>query len=464
MGLDTSSVFPRLILLIAISVIKAEERLSWFTKDEELRRSIFVPDNLSEGKEETRTLPWVFHDDQQQKTMQLKCLMRGYNASNNPSDYMDARWSYPGFDESQVNTDIPAEMGDDVGVPFKIWTIEIKTTAADYGRETTTCEFQQGNFPLYLRVFRIDLKLLIFKRVEKTKCRNGQALLSFGLGENLDEEDLTPDIEEDIKRQISAHYKKSSSDVTRCRDGQTYCIIVPEPLSGIQIYCVILFSLMFMVYGGVMAHRLYIRCGFKYLLLWAANRGHSVMVALLIENEANIDIRDSKGRTPLMRAAHGGHNEVMKVLCEKGADVNGKANNHYTAIMWAASAGHTGTVKILCEHEADLNSKDEENNTAAMIAASAGHQDTERLLTEYANLVLATSVSILVNLLRIDWNLLASAAVESSVKWQSVLIFSLSILTPDVNIMMYYCIMIAFSCFLTVFHITLVNLHFTFQQ
>ena len=429
MGLDTSSAFPRLILLIAISVIKAEERLSWFTKDEELRRSIFVPDNLSEGKEETRTLPWVFHDDQQPKTMQLKCLMRGYNASNNPSDYMDARWSYPGFDESQVNTDIPAEMGDDVGVPFKIWTIEIKTTAADAGRKIATCEFQQGDFPL-----STDFIFLIFKRVQKEENGNGQALLSFGLGENLDEKDLTRDIEEDIKRQISGHYKKSLSDVTRCQDGQTYCISVLDPDSnpdpgprGIQIFCAVLISLIVlvvMVYGGVMAHRdekiniefgfvqcglccarLLVRCGCKDLvrmflertkddiertdkrgrtsLINAANGGHSEMVSLLIEYEANIDIKDSKGRTPIINAARKGHSQTVIILIEKGASLESRDSNGCSPLMLAAHGGHNEVIKVLCENGADVNGKANNHYTAVMWAASAGHAETVKVLCEY---------------------------------------------------------------------------------
>lgn len=35
--------------------------------------------------------------------MQIKCIMRGFNDTNNPSDYKKARWRYPGFDDSQVN-------------------------------------------------------------------------------------------------------------------------------------------------------------------------------------------------------------------------------------------------------------------------------------------------------------------------------------------------------------------------
>ena len=71
------------ICIISLSLstfITAEERLSWFTTDPEIKKNIFVPDNLSEGKEENRVLPWVFHDNETSKLLQLKCIMRGYNA------------------------------------------------------------------------------------------------------------------------------------------------------------------------------------------------------------------------------------------------------------------------------------------------------------------------------------------------------------------------------------------------
>ena len=49
--------------LMLLNAAMAEERLSWFTRDQEMRSSIFVPDDLPEGKEENRVLPWVFHSD-----------------------------------------------------------------------------------------------------------------------------------------------------------------------------------------------------------------------------------------------------------------------------------------------------------------------------------------------------------------------------------------------------------------
>ena len=208
-------------LLIATSVLKAEERLSWSTKDDVVRRSIFVPDDLPEGKEESRALPWVFHDDEQTKVMKLNCIMRGYNVTNNPINYKDARWSHPGFDDSQVNTAFPREEGTENGVPYAIWSIEITTSALAHGKKYVTCEFQQGDFPL-----SIDLKFLIFRRISKESLDSNKTFISYGL-EDLEEKDLSQKIEEDIKRQIKETYDTNSSNVTR--EGMIFTITVLDP-------------------------------------------------------------------------------------------------------------------------------------------------------------------------------------------------------------------------------------------
>merc|ERR1712110_259038 len=190
------------------------------TNDEDLKRSIFVPDNLSEGKEENRILPWVFHD-QKNKLMELKCIMRGYNASNNPSDYQDARWSHPGFDNSQVDTSAPPIKDEENGEPYAIWTIRIDTSAADAGIRRATCEFQQGDFPL-----STDFIFLIFRIVKED-----QQQVVYSLGGNVGEQNINMQIEDDTKRQISEHYKvESSSGVPRSSDGQQFIIMFDDTL------------------------------------------------------------------------------------------------------------------------------------------------------------------------------------------------------------------------------------------
>jgi len=209
-----------LIIFSLSEFIIAEERLSWFTRDREMKRRIFVPDNLSEGKEENRVMPWVFHDNEEYK-MKLNCIMRGYNVSNNPSDYKDARWSHPGFSASQVDTSAPGVNGSEGAVPYKIWTIEINTSAADAGKKWATCEFQQGDFPL-----STDFKFLLFR---KKVSYPGDEKFVYDLGGFLDERDLTQQVEDDIKRQISEHYNRQPVDVTRY--GQEFHITVPDNVS-----------------------------------------------------------------------------------------------------------------------------------------------------------------------------------------------------------------------------------------
>ena len=141
---------------------------------------------------------------EEKKIMELKCIMRGFNDSNNPSDYKDARRSHPGFDVSQVSVSAEPEKGEEDGVPYAIWGINITTSPDDAGKKWATCEFQQGDFPL-----STDFKFLIFKKL-KRRSR------IYVLEGSLEESDLNEQIEDDIKRQISEHYNIKRSRVIRC--------------------------------------------------------------------------------------------------------------------------------------------------------------------------------------------------------------------------------------------------------
>merc|ERR1711860_51412 len=129
------------------------------------------------------------------KLMELKCIMRGYNASNNPSD-------------SQVDTSAPPVKADDNGEPYAIWTIKIETSRADAGKKWATCEFQQGDFPL-----STDFQFLIFRKLSLPEEKK---VLTYDVGGLiLDDKDITKQVEDDIKRQISEHYSMPATSVTR---------------------------------------------------------------------------------------------------------------------------------------------------------------------------------------------------------------------------------------------------------
>ena len=70
-------------------------------------------------------------------------------------------------------------------------------------------------------------------------------------------------------------------------------------------------------------------------LSWAAKRGRSTTLALLIEKGADQSIRDKKGWTPLMHAAGKGDVASAQVLLDHGADPAAKDQEGLTALMVA---------------------------------------------------------------------------------------------------------------------------------
>ncbi len=93
-------------------------------------------------------------------------------------------------------------------------------------------------------------------------------------------------------------------------------------------------------------------------LMWAAKEGHIDCVEFLIQNGAQLDLKDEHGWTALHHATYGGHLEVMKRLVEAGQDVNQGGSWKRTPLMEAARKGHTDCVQYLIQNGAQLDLKD----------------------------------------------------------------------------------------------------------
>ncbi|NGX40447.1 MAG: hypothetical protein KR126chlam4_00269, partial [Candidatus Anoxychlamydiales bacterium] len=74
----------------------------------------------------------------------------------------------------------------------------------------------------------------------------------------------------------------------------------------------------------------------KTALMWAAAKGHKEIAHLLIDAEADVNLRGNDGNTALMYAAHEGHKEIVDLLINAEADVNHQDNDGCTALMLAA--------------------------------------------------------------------------------------------------------------------------------
>jgi ankyrin repeat protein len=98
----------------------------------------------------------------------------------------------------------------------------------------------------------------------------------------------------------------------------------------------------------------------------AAVRGHADCVKALIDAHADLNPRDTKGRTPLMLSVGGadevtgpkpGAMECVHFLIAAGADVNARDSDGGTALMKAAYTGDLGMLTALVAAGADVHAQ-----------------------------------------------------------------------------------------------------------
>ena len=117
-------------------------------------------------------------------------------------------------------------------------------------------------------------------------------------------------------------------------------------------------------------------------LIEAAEKGDLSAVSAALANGADVNAKNIKGLTALMKASIEGHADVVKLLLDKGADVNARTDSGYMALTAASWAGHADSVKLLLDNGADVNVKDVEGGTVLMGASWAGHVDVVKLLLD----------------------------------------------------------------------------------
>ncbi len=115
----------------------------------------------------------------------------------------------------------------------------------------------------------------------------------------------------------------------------------------------------------------------------SAKKGDINAVKLFLAEKIDINAQNERGFTALMRAAEYQRTEVVTLLLENGADVNIKnKRNNRTALMEASSSGNIVIIKQLVERGAEINAKTHTNSTALHFASMWGHVDAVRLLIE----------------------------------------------------------------------------------
>ncbi len=131
-------------------------------------------------------------------------------------------------------------------------------------------------------------------------------------------------------------------------------------------------------------HDVNLKAGLSYNtpLICAAGKGHTDCVEYLLQNGAQLDLKDQSGESALHMAALGGHLEVMKRLVDGGADVNQWDRWERTPLMWAVDRGHTEFVEYLLQIGAQVDKKDHLGCTALHLAADRGHLEVMKRLVD----------------------------------------------------------------------------------
>jgi ankyrin repeat protein len=103
---------------------------------------------------------------------------------------------------------------------------------------------------------------------------------------------------------------------------------------------------------------------------------------MLLEEGAEAESRSTYGQTPLCWAAAKGHTGIVNLLLTLGADPDSESKNRQTPLAWAAANGHEDVVDLLIKTKhVNVNSKDvEHGRTPLSWAATNGHEAIVKLL------------------------------------------------------------------------------------
>lgn len=117
-------------------------------------------------------------------------------------------------------------------------------------------------------------------------------------------------------------------------------------------------------------------------LIHACAEGKTNSVNKLIEHGADLNIKNSKGRTALGFASRYNYYEIVKILLKKGANPNKCSIGTESPLQIASIYGNEETVKLLLEFEGiDIKRKTlVTNKTALELAMDNGHGNIARII------------------------------------------------------------------------------------
>ena len=118
-------------------------------------------------------------------------------------------------------------------------------------------------------------------------------------------------------------------------------------------------------------------------LMVASMKGNTEVVDLLLECGVDVNIRDMHGSTALYEAAINGNEDIMDILLGKGAELCMKEITAASTLCQAIFEGDVILLRNLLKARIDVNAADYDKRAAVHIAAAEGNIASLKVLVEF---------------------------------------------------------------------------------
>ncbi len=105
----------------------------------------------------------------------------------------------------------------------------------------------------------------------------------------------------------------------------------------------------------------------------------------LLQQQGNIEVKDEKGRTPLMRAVYDNNFDAAKALVLAGANVNAQDEMLNSPFLYAGASGYVEILRLCLENGASFTVFNRYGGSALIPAAEKRHVDVVKILTKTPN-------------------------------------------------------------------------------
>jgi ankyrin repeat protein len=96
---------------------------------------------------------------------------------------------------------------------------------------------------------------------------------------------------------------------------------------------------------------------------------------LLLENDANVRLRDNQGNTPLHKAVTFGRSDFAERLIERGLKIDATNKVGATALHYAVRSANLSMVNFLVERGAKIGVRDAKGSTPTEVAQAMSEQE-----------------------------------------------------------------------------------------